>query len=116
MKRHLGGVLAVGALLLTGCPGSGSLCERMAEVASREKVKACPAVMNNITLPTDFSVDRCESASQGCTDEDRGKLEDFLNCYLVLDTCEEASQQEYISRWNECVLMSKGTSEACELQ
>jgi hypothetical protein len=116
MKRYIHGWLGLGALLLTGCPGSGSICERMAEVASREKVKDCPAVMNNITLPEDFSVDRCESAFEGCTEEDRGKLEDFLNCYLLLDTCEAATEQEYLSQWNNCVLMSKGTSDACELQ
>jgi hypothetical protein len=88
----------------------------MAQVAAREKVEDCPAITNNITLTREFSVDRCETASQGCTDDDNAKFEAFLDCYDELGTCEEDSQQEYLSGWNECVLKSKGATEACELQ
>lgn len=116
MKRYINGWLGLGALLLAGCSGSGTICERMEAVAKREKVKDCPAITNNITLSEDFSVDRCETASQGCTDDDNAKFEAFLDCYDELGTCEEASQQEYLSGWNECILKSKGTSDACELQ
>jgi hypothetical protein len=119
VKQRINGVrcvLAAVAMMFSGCSGSGTICARTAKVASREKVKDCRSITDNMTLDPNFSVDKCESSTQACTDEDKAKMEDFLDCYEALDTCKAETERDYIPGWSECVLKSKGLSDACHLQ
>src|SRR5688572_1272684 len=100
MKR-LVSAFAVMSLALTGC--GASLCDDLADASESLGEKAQPCGGGTTSDPiTDEELNQCKESLDKCTDADKEKLGDFVDCINELPTCSTSNQNTFVSSLLAC--------------
>lgn len=89
MKKTIVSLTALAALVLSGC-SSKTFCEDQTEVfddVMADKLKDCPNMKAMMSVSAPISGQACEDAYDKCTDNDRTKLEEAVECERNVAAC-----------------------------
>ncbi|WP_143177701.1 hypothetical protein [Cystobacter ferrugineus] len=94
--------------ILGGC--RGSTCQELAEVYAAVEHKARPC-LDHSPLPA-FDPAHCEQHQTACDAEDLARLDDQVECYQRLDTCQADKKDAFLDNITRCD--DRAPSNTCE--
>jgi hypothetical protein len=100
--------LLLAVALLGGC--RGSTCEELARVYASVGRKAQPC-LDHSPLPA-IDPEHCEQHRAACDAEDLEQLDDQVECYQRLDTCQADQKEAFLEDITRCD--DRAPSNACE--
>ncbi|WP_155893397.1 hypothetical protein [Cystobacter fuscus] len=100
--------LLLTVVLLGGC--RGSTCQELARAyaAVERKAQRC---LDHSPLPA-FDPEHCEQHQAACDAEDLGQLDEQVECYQRLDTCQADEKDSFLEGITRCD--DRAPSNACE--
>lgn len=107
MKKMFG-VVAVAALVLTGC---GNTCDDLEDAFKEFDTKAAPC---NDGSSTTFNMNQCNNNIDKCSSDDKKALADFADCIRDLPTCSSSTEDNFSAQLLGCALTLSGKiSDTC---
>lgn len=119
MKNILFGLAAMASLTLTAC--GGNLCDDTSDALEglSDKVSECGLPTTGFEKPTDAELESCKESLDACSDSDKDKLKNYVDCLNDVKGCSDKTQSEqqaFAMRVLSCSSKLEGVSDACGAQ
>ena len=111
MKKLIAGCTAAAGLALTGC--GGDLCDDAESTFESLVEKASPCYPDAEAIFPPVDKESCKASLDSCTDADKDKMTNLLDCLNELDTCSTETAQTFAAGATACLTHATGISAAC---
>ncbi|RKH31039.1 hypothetical protein [Corallococcus sicarius] len=116
MKKIMIGLAALASLTLTAC--GGSVCDDLEDSANTlsDKAEKCGFEQPDNDEVTDADREACEESVKSCTDDDKTKIDSFVDCVNDIKECSDkttAEQNSFSASTLACYLKLQGLSASC---